>query len=330
MAGIAWVNDELEFLRNNYLAMSCEEIAGRLARTMRSVQHKFGQLGLERPQPKVGDKINRLTIKELYQEYTGKQNRTIARVTCECNPDHVFDVRLTAIVQEKTRSCGCLKSEIQRERAIIRNTKHGQSINGNKLFITWCNQKFKYEFCDEWKDFLCFSKWANQKGYNENYHIKRYNQELAFSPDNCYIIHKKHHCDRLYKIWNGLFVRCYNKKFKQYCSYGGRGIRVCDEWWEYINFRNWSLKNGYAEDLSIDKIDNNFHYCPENCRWATLTEQVESKHNNRQILAFNEVKSILHWTKDSRCNASVDIIKHRLLQLGWSTEKSIETVEYLG
>ncbi|MFY4844609.1 hypothetical protein ACOTVP_08730 [Aliarcobacter butzleri] len=90
---------------------------------------------------------------------------------------------------------------------------------------------------------------------------------------------------RLYNLWNLMINRCNNKKRKAYKDYGGRGIIVCEEWEnDFIAFYNWSINNGYKENLTIDRVDNNKGYSPNNCRW--VSRSIQSR-NNRKIRINN-------------------------------------------
>lgn len=106
---------------------------------------------------------------------------------------------------------------------------------------------------------------------------------------------------RIYKIYFSMKKRCYQPKDISYKNYGGRGIIICDEWLDkkdgFMNFYNWAMQNGYKDNLSIDRIDNNGNYEPDNCRWTTKTFQNNNKRNNINIKFNKETHTLKEWSK---------------------------------
>ena len=101
---------------------------------------------------------------------------------------------------------------------------------------------------------------------------------------------------RLYNIWSGLKGRCNNPNDPRYDRYGGRGISVCDEWnTSFQSFYDWAISNGYSEELTIDRIDNDGNYEPSNCRWSTNKEQCNNRATNINIKIGNATKTLTEW-----------------------------------
>lgn len=101
---------------------------------------------------------------------------------------------------------------------------------------------------------------------------------------------------RIYKIWTGMRQRCFSPQHKDYPDYGGRGITICDEWSDFKTFYEWATDNGYSDELSIDRINTNGNYCPENCRWAD--DVVQSRNRRFTQLSYNgETHTIAEWAK---------------------------------
>ena len=127
----------------------------------------------------------------------------------------------------------------------------------------------------------------------------------------------------LYKTWRNVLKRCYYIKGVEYNDYGGRGIKVCEEWVDdFYSFYTWSINNGWGDGLTLDREDNDGNYKPNNCRWITNSEQQRNKRNNFIITAFGETKCLQDWENDKRCSVSNSTIKCRI-DKGWTAEDAI-------
>lgn len=126
---------------------------------------------------------------------------------------------------------------------------------------------------------------------------------------------------RLHKTWSGMKSRCYYENDISYKLYGGRGIRVCDEWKDdFIAFRDWALSHGYRENLTIDRIDTNGNYEPRNCRWATVKEQANNRRSSHFLTMNGETKTIQQWSDELGIK---DVTIHARLKNGWGIEKAL-------
>lgn len=102
----------------------------------------------------------------------------------------------------------------------------------------------------------------------------------------------------LYKTWKRMKNRCYNSKCKDYKDYGGRGITICDLWRDdFVEFFYWALEHGWKNGLSLERIDCNKGYCPENCKWIPLSEQSKNRRTNRFITYNGETHTISEWSR---------------------------------
>lgn len=127
----------------------------------------------------------------------------------------------------------------------------------------------------------------------------------------------------LFRVWDSMRRRCLDKRHEAFRWYGGRGIKVCAEWLEsFSSFRDWAMANGYRAGLSIDRIDNNAGYSPNNCRWATIEVQANNKRSNRRLTAFGESKTLKQWSHDARCLVEYSTLQFRAAS-GWPAEMAL-------
>lgn len=127
---------------------------------------------------------------------------------------------------------------------------------------------------------------------------------------------------RLYNIWLNMKQRCSNPKASHYERYGGRGITVCQTWQRsFSKFREWALTNGYAEDLTLDRMDFNAGYCPENCQWISHQEQMQNTSRNHYLTLNGETHSMAEWSRIT--GIPYGTIKGRINKYGWSVERAL-------
>ena len=135
----------------------------------------------------------------------------------------------------------------------------------------------------------------------------------------------KHNCTgtRLYRIWDGLRNRCNNPKHPNYNNYGGRGISVCSEWDDFENFSKWSMANGYRDDLTIDRVDNDGNYEPSNCRWATKKVQANNTRKTIKITYNGDTKTLSEWAEIVGIRR--EYLWRRIYKRNWPIAKALTT-----
>lgn len=140
---------------------------------------------------------------------------------------------------------------------------------------------------------------------------------------------------RLYRIFWGMKNRCYNPKRKDFKDYGGRGITICDDWlnmevvpntWHstkgWLAFKTWALTHGYNDEMTIDRIDVNKGYSPENCRWVTMKVQGNNARSNRLITYKNKTQTLMMWCEE--LGLRYERVWFRLYKKHWTVDKAFE------
>ena len=201
---------------------------------------------------------------------------------CECGNERI--VLGKCLRNGHTQSCGCLNRDINSERSLIDKTgeRYGRLVvlsraedyvapNG-KHHVRWLCQ------CD------CGNQTVVDTGDLADGHTQSCGCYRVESATDLNTTHGGSH-DRLYKVYANMKNRCYNEKSDDYPYYGGRGIRICDEWRnDYAAFKEWAYANGYDEtaekgECTIDRINVDGNYEPSNCRWVSMAEQSRNRRN---------------------------------------------------
>lgn len=124
-----------------------------------------------------------------------------------------------------------------------------------------------------------------------------------------------------YQIWAAMIQRCGNPSNSAYHNYGGRGVVVCSEWRESFARFLADMGERPGTEYSIDRIDNDGNYEPENCRWATNVEQSSNRRNNRRVTVNGETKTVSEWSREH--DICVETIESRIVKLGWDPARAV-------
>lgn len=216
-----------------------------------------------KPKDRTGMKFNHLTFLSPV---------TTHRWMLKCDCGSVVERKAGPIVSGKVRSCGCVKAN---------RFVPVEDLTGQKFNLLTCE---KYQPGGDW---LCRCDCGNTTTIS-THRIKTgetkscgcWHSEAARMRR---FKHGESQKTRLNSIWNSMKARCNIPSVKSYPRYGARGIKICREWESFVTFRDWALANGYADNLTIDRIDNDGSYSPENCRWVTLRENVNNQTKTRFV-----------------------------------------------
>ncbi len=124
----------------------------------------------------------------------------------------------------------------------------------------------------------------------------------------------------LYRVWQQMRYRCTRPKNRGFRFYGARGISVCEAWQDFRTFQKWADGHGYRSGLTLERINNDGNYCPENCTFVNRKIQARNRRSSRVFTAFGETKTLAAWAEDKRCRVSRGCLRNRVMILSISAE----------
>lgn len=127
---------------------------------------------------------------------------------------------------------------------------------------------------------------------------------------------------RIYAVWSNMHRRCTDERTRAFKDYGGRGIRVSQEWETFDAFYTWAKKTGYSPELSLDRIDNDSDYAPDNCRWADRSTQSLNRRTTLRLEWDGKTQSLAEWVCDPRCVVNYHTAYTRIRK-GWPVERAL-------
>lgn len=224
-------------------------------------------------------------------------NQDTQKWSCKCDCGKTTEVTSNKLTSGHTKSCGCLRcGHDPRRLKDIKGKRFGMLVAVEHIGYDKRGQAIWRFQCDCGKTYEAISA---PVVYGSVISCGCYNSKRTAERNRRHGFAQRDHKEKLYEIWCSMKRRCQSETDTNYRHYGGRGITVCTEWQEYAPFREWALANGYAEGLTIDRIDNNRGYSPENCRWVTMLVQMRNTRRNRFIEYNGERKTVSAFAADA-------------------------------
>lgn len=277
----------------------------------------------------IGHRFGRLVVIGKAKDDFSKNGKRIAKWHCRCDCGNELDVREFNLKNGNTKSCGCYRISRIKEKLTedLVGQRFGRLIVVERADNLYGRTAWKCK-CDCGGSKIAIS--ANLKrGLVTSCGCKVKENRV---PDYAIKYHKHNMSrKRIYGVWLSMKDRCYNVNCSTYENYGGRGIKVCDEWLGENgaeNFIKWAYENGYDKnapygECTLDRRDVNGDYEPDNCRWVTQKEQANNKRNNLKFEYKGEIKTLAEWCEIYEKN--YDSIRRRIVRDGWEFEKALLT-----
>lgn len=279
-----------------------------------------------------GMRFERLVVIKRAEDYISPKGYKRKQWTCICDCGNTATVSGDYLKTSSHPSCGCyLKEKIEHRREEFVGRKFGRLTvlelaephvcPSGEIFPRWRCQCECGNITEVYQSSLVTGS-AKSCGCLAKENTAKKNRERCLKHGGSV----RGNIDRLYRVWRGMKERCYSEKHKSYKRYGGRGIKVCDEWLhDYEAFRAWSYANGYDENAkygkcSLDRIDFDGNYCPENCRWVDYKVQANNASYNRLLTLNGETHTLSQWAEITKI--PYDRIKQRL-QRGYTDEEAL-------
>lgn len=232
---------------------------------------------------------------------------------CQCECGTIKSFSTNVLNSGKVKTCGCGQNKLE-------------DLTGKRFGRLTVIRVDKYEPSSHSTRWLCRCNCGNEKSV-----LASCLKAGTITSCGCYSSEQKSkrskthgygNKDRLYRIWSKMKSRCYSPSDRNYHRYGGRGIEICPEWRrDFMAFRNWSIDSGYQDNLSIDRIDNNGPYSPDNCRWTDRKVQNNNRRTNVYITYKGETHTAAEWAEITGIKEATLVMRKRN---GWSDAECLE------